>query len=209
MQKFTIFTILLSISLILVLGDLVLHDYLKNPVIVEVPVEVMVPAESPLLEAPAAEESAAVELAAEPSANLNHLGADMLRSVGFAEPVMKETIFSGLLFQFIAFADQTDALVQQWNTFNGTDYVGTMYEITYPTETSSFEGYLNIRQRAEELSDLGEVNENNLYGGGSIYFNHLVKTKTIHMIMRSGNKVYAFEYAVAHHEKMKNLFDLL
>lgn len=210
MQKFTVFSIILSMTLLLVLGDLVVHDYLKTgpdarPIEENVsdigstsvlntliPVDTVVEEE---LETPV------ITMKAE-------LKEDIFVLAGFSSPILKEAIYSGLLFQFIPFAED-DVTVLQSHLFNGEEFVGTVYEIAYPTETASFQAYLTLRERSKSLVDLGSIYEANTSGDSSFYFNHDTKTKTVHLIIRSENTVYAFEYAHLHHESMKNVFDLI
>jgi len=114
-----------------------------------------------------------------------------------------------MVFQTISFADQGDATTYQYNLFDGENFIGSVYEFRYPTETGSFQGYLSLRERAATLADVGELNEANNYGDASFYFNHFSKTKTVHLVMKSRNNIYAFEYAYKHHDQMKNVFELM
>lgn len=134
------------------------------------------------------------------------LSEEHLLSAGFADPVLKEAIFNGNVFNFISFSDQTDSYIYQSNFFDGELFIGSIYEIKYTSETGAFQGYLNLRDRAKALTSVGVVNETNSYGDSSFYFNHNTKKKTVHMIMKKGSTIYAFEYAYINHEKMKNLF---
>lgn len=204
MQKLTIFSVLLSISVVLIVVDTVSHNYLaapEAPESLETPVE---NADAPLLEEPA--EEAAVSLSEDLSSSLN---ASLFESANFTSPVLKDTLYSGLVFQFISFSDQNEATIYQWNLFDGEQYVGSIYEIKYPTETGSFQGYLALRERAMNLSEIGLVNEVNNYGDASFYFNHKNKIKTVHLVLRTGSSVYAFDYSQSNHEKMKKVFDSL
>ncbi len=216
MQKFTVFSIILSFSLILMIGDLVFHDYLnrdgaEDVVIEEETLMEEAPATEPeLSEATEPEESPVLQSEEETIVIPETAISDSLfTQAGFLDPILKDTIFSGLVFQFISFSDQTDAFVYQWNLFDGESYVGSIYEMVYPTETGSFQGYLALRERATALTDLGTVNEVNNYGEASFYFNHKTKTKTVHLIIRKGAKIFAFEYGQASHETMKKVFGLL
>jgi hypothetical protein len=240
MQKLTVFSAILSLSIILVIGDLVSHDYLEDetslPNVEElleeveeieespelIPEEtidssietseetlpVEVPTETPIEEPDLLEE--VVDLSSE-TTDLNVLvpilSESLLLESGFFDPVLKDTIFSGYVFQFLPFAD-ADAFVYQWNLFDGESFVGSIYEIKYPNETASFQGYLALRQAASDQST-GTVNEVNNYKDASFYFNHETKSQTVHLVIRSGKNVYAFEYAHRDHDSMKLLFDLL
>lgn len=206
MQKLTIFSVLLSISVILIVVDIVAHDYLSEFEAAQetLPTEEM--EETTLLE------EGIVDLSEEePDLTVleSSLSTQVLVQAGFLNPVLKDTIFSGLVFQFISFADQNEATLYQWNVFDGEEYIGSIYEIKYPTETGSFQGYLALRERAMSLTDLGTVNEVNNYGDASFYFNHKTKVKTVHLVVRTGTDIYGFEYGQGYHEKMKNVFDSL
>lgn len=209
MQKLTIFSVLLSISVILIVVDIIAHDYLSEFEAAEGPLpteeETEETADSTLLE------ENSVTLTEEPDLTVleSSLSTQVLIQAGFLNPVLKDTVFSGLVFQFISFADQNEATLYQWNVFDGEEYIGSIYEIKYPTETGSFQGYLALRERAMSLTDLGNVNEVNNYGDASFYFNHKTKVKTVHLVVRTGTDIYGFEYGQGYHEKMKNVFDSL
>jgi len=211
MQKFTVFSILLSLTLLLVLGDLVVHDYLRSgpsapaelPQVSEVGSTSVLNSLIPVETAELPEEFVAIAQI-EPK-----LQEDKFVMAGLSDPSLKEAAFSGLIFQFIPFSDQAEALVHQSHLFNGEEFVGTVYEVNYPSETAAFQGYLALRQRANSLTDLGSINETNTYGDSSFYFNHDLKDKTVHLVVRSGESVYAFEYAHVNHDLFKKVVDLL
>lgn len=214
MQKLTIFSVLLSLSVLLLMSDLVFHDYLKVDTFIRgssgiEESEIVTETDETAQEEPVLEEAALEEDLGEVTILEASLTPELFSSVGFLEPVLKEAIFTGSLFQFLSFADQTEAYIYQWNLFEGEVFVGGVYEIKYPSETSAFQGYLTLRDRASGLSNLGVVNESNGYGDASFYFNHKVKTKTVHLIIKKGQTIYAFDYEQSQHPKMKTLFDLL
>ncbi len=235
MQKFTVFSILLSLSIVLGTLDVFFHDYLS-------PQEDLSPpsAEDPLDPESLAPESSdangnqdddepdevlpnetnetdgtdetdetgeiPVGLQEEPIESL--LSEAVFIEAGFTAPAIKSALFSGLVFQFIP-VSATEAESFQWNIFDGQNYIGTVYELAYSTDTGSFSSYLDLRDRASQLTEIGTLNEVNLYGDASFYFNHTTKTKTVHMVARYGDRVFAFEYMSTAHEQMKKLFDNL
>lgn len=221
MQKFTLFSLVLSVSMILIIGDIVLHGYLSNggeeplPVIEEnLPVQTPDTTEAVDNTQTVLENNLGIDTESDASVQLQEetgplIATDLFSLAGFLNPVLKETTFSGLVFQFIPFSDQDQANVLQWNLFDGENYVGSIYEIKYATDTAGFQGYLTLRDSAKTLYELGETNEINNYGDASFYFNHKTKIKTIHLVMRSGKDIFAFEYSDAYHEQMKKVFDIL
>lgn len=222
MQKFTAFSILVSLSVVLLMTDALWNkiptgneqvpaaiDVESIPETVQELPEVLPEEENPEetpVENPASTEDMEVDLSESLDSQLE---SGLFVRAGFSKAVLKDSLFSGLVFQFISFSDQSYATIYQWNLFDDEAFVGSISEIRYPTETGSFQGYLALRERASALTQLGTVNEVNNYGDASFYFNHKTKTKTVHLIMRKGRDIYAFEYAADHHEKMKNMFDIL
>lgn len=215
MQKFTVFSVLLSFTVILIIGDMVLHDYL-NADQFEQSVESLESEINELQGDPEASDGNTDVEAEDEEVTLSSedvtdpkITTDLLSESGFGSPVLKEAIFSGYVFQFINFADQLGAVTYQWNFFENEAYKASIYEIKYETETGSFQGYLNIRKRAGELTQIGTVNETNSYGDASFYFNHKTKTKTVHLIIKRGQTIFAFEYPYSIHDRMKTLLGSL
>lgn len=220
MQKLTIFSVLLSISVVLIVVDTVSHDYLnvfeeipteeELKTQIDLPDENLEPDETMLNEVNEQFDEDSVDLSdesSEPEKISSSLNLEIFENADFTRPVLKDTLYSGLIFQFISFSDQSDATVYQWNLFDGEQYLGSIYEIKYPTETGSFQGYLAMRERSMSMNEIGSVNEVNNYGDASFYFNHKTKIKTVHLIIRTGSNIYAFDYAQSNHEKMKKVFD--
>jgi len=220
MQKFTIFSAILSISIILVIGDVLTHGYLNEESTEEIVEEAMETLETiettekeENTDQPPAEDeetNESVDLSSETDLKvlIPNFSEDILLESGFFDPVLKDSIYSGFVFQFIPYTD-ADAFVYQWNIFDGESYIGSIYEMKYPNETASFQGYLALRQAGSSKTDIGTVNEVNNYKDASFYFNHNTKTQTVHLVIRSGQNVYAYEYAHRYHESMKNLFNLV
>ncbi len=200
MQKFTVFSIILSLCVIFILGDMVFHGYLNTSVL-------SVPAES----GTGAEIEPAVEnvVVHEDEVPVAKLTAAHLTAAGFSNPVLKNAVFDGNVYSFLTFSDQSDAYVYQWNFFDGETFVGSVYEIEYRSETGGFQGYLTLRDRAAKLLTLGDTNESNTYGDASFYFNHKSKKNTVHLVIRKGGSIYAFQYSYSLHEKMKSLFEII
>lgn len=230
MQKFTVFSIILSLVVVLTIADVLFHNYL-NPdstvssvVTTETSSQVDTVDTTPVTDTSAPltlpqtnsttttdqpvqlqEDSSFESIGAIPSS----LTVDLFKTAGFESPTLKNAVFSGLVFEFLGFTDQSEATVYQWNLFSGPAFVGSIYEIKYSTDTGGFQGYLNLRDEAKTLIDLGTINEVNNYGDASFYFNHKAKVNTVHLLIRSGANLYGFEYAQTYHESMKNVFDSL
>jgi hypothetical protein len=228
MQKFTAFSILFSVTVLLIVVDLVSHDYLSEKQeesfqeVQELIEQVDLMEDSYETENTGDDElensdlQTLFDLKSEENVVLSEivlLDATLDESVfldaGFGLPTLKDTLFSGLVFQIIPFSDQVEPFVYQWNFFNGEHFIGSVYELRYDNQTASFQGYLELRNRADDLPQYGTMNEVNNYGDSSFYFNHATKTKTVHVVMKKGTQLYAFEYPYSEHEKMKEVFQVL
>jgi hypothetical protein len=230
MQKFTVFSIILSLVVVLTIADVLFHNYLNadssvpSVVTTETPstVDTVDTTPSPDTNAPLTlpqtdstqatdqpvqlqEDRSTENIGVIPSS----LTVELFKNAGLESPTLKNAVFSGLVFEFLGFTDQNEATVYQWNLFNGPAFVGSIYEIKYSTDTGGFQGYLNLRDEAKTLTDLGTVNEVNIYGDASFYFNHKSKVNTVHLLIRAGANLYGLEYAQTYHESMKNVFDSL
>lgn len=202
MQKFTVFSIILSLCVIFILGDMVFHGYLNTSVL---QVEEVSQTGSGTEVEPLVEN---VQLSSSDIPEAKLTTEDFI-TAGFENPVLKDAVFDGNIFSFLTFSDQSDAYVYQWNFFDGETFVGSIYEVEYKSDTGGFQAYLTLRNRAVKLLDLGDVNETNSYGDASFYFNHKAKKNTVHLVIRKGGTIYAFQYAYSGHDKMKNLFEIV
>lgn len=247
MHKFTIFTIIFSIMVVLVIADLVINDYWGKDFAdgsqletsEEAPVDLVIKKEE--TDEDSEEEDALGEEAFDDASVMNELseGAegtedgdgveipeefrgiddgevtveepsitlDLLLASNFQEPRLEEKAYEELIF---GFWDMGDALaefdVYENALFEGTAYVGMLYEIQTQSEVDGFVAYEALRDTGE-TSDTGEVNETNNYGDASFYFNHNTKTNTVFLVFQKGTMVYAFEYSPSYHSQMKALIE--
>ncbi len=237
MQKFTVFSIILSLSVVLIIGDILLNDYgdkqksFVQPTLNEE--ENIENLNSDDIRSDFGNDLEGQEFTNEEGQNENlkdsdlndedvnlssesielkiltpYITEDIFGEAGFANPRLKDTIYSGFVFQFLPFKD-SEAFVYQWNLFEEEIYIGSVYEIKYSNDTAGFQAYLKLRQAGLDQSALGSVNEANNYGDSSFYFNHVSKTQTVHAVIRRGDTLYAFEYPYKKHEIMKRVFEQL
>ncbi len=215
MHKFTLFTIGLSVVVILVVAEVVVNDYLgedfaQKETVEEVAVEVEEPltdvvaeegVEAPLdseirgdeIESPVVEE----EQGAPQSVAL--ITTELLASVGVLEPKVETAAFQGLVFGLFDVKEEFAGFtVLEHKLFDGSNFIGMVYEISTENELQTFGAYETLRQKAQG-SSLGTVNENNDYGEASFYFNHSTKTSTVFLVVQKAGHAYAFQYSPSYH----------
>lgn len=205
MQKFTIFTIIFSVAITLVMAELIINDYLesKNP-----PAN---SAQTTVLNTQVFEDK-------NDESNLNpkekksvskfHLTEEILKNAGFEELNLKTPPFSGKLFQMIELAGIDNESVAKLNIFQGQEYTATVYEIPMDDLSGASELYEFIKEDAKNKPQIA-VNETNSFLEGSFYINNSKKSKIAFLISKKANNIFAFEYAHRFHPLIKQTISLL
>lgn len=199
MQKFTIFTVIFSVAIMAVVADLVVNDYVGTDVIAT--------NTTTAEQAGSGNTSSSATSTVKPSGRT--VTSDLLSQAGFTQPVYKETVFSGLLFSLIDLSTVSSSMtVFQGNVFTDVTYAGTTTEfaLNTPEQTDTF--YQFLQEKAAGVSG-ATLNVTNTYGTGSFYLNSAIKTKTAFLVVKKGNKVYAFEYPHENHGFITALIGLL
>ena len=237
MHKFTIFTIIFSIMVVFVVAELVINDYWGDDFASETQLEsVVTETEEEVAEVVIDDEiteetleeevvegdttdpelrgdEEIVETAIEEPVVVESTDENLIDSLvpqlGLMEPILETSDFDGLIYGFWDVADDfTEFTVMKHKIFDGTEYVGTIYEIQTNSEIQTFGAYEVLRQNAE-TSESGDINENNAYGEASFYFNHSDKTNTVFLTFQQDGVVYSFEYPHGYHSTIRALIDLL
>jgi len=199
MKKFTIFTIIFSIVVIITVGELVVNDYLDrhnddNPKTAE---------EVPNEEVAVAKD----EVVTNETSTSSYLSGLDYASYGFAADYeLKEKNFPDSIFYLLEF-DNDSVETLYYELFEGKTFVGGLYEIICSDPTEAFTVYADLKQSGLDQADSGELNEVNNYGDASFYFNNSVKTTSIFLVVLKGDRVYAFTYDHSYHDAFKALFE--
>lgn len=232
MNKFTIFTIILAISVITVTSDLVVRDYLRgeglnsvltlnkevSPVIASDD-EVVTDAESQ--ESPPAKEiareeptevststpaipSQPVEIRTPPQPTITQ---QVIAAGGFTG-TLTEKHFDGRLYQLLdlsKFAVESVALYELQE--NGLP-AASITEIALKDEIRALQLYSLLQNKTKTYIDLS-LNETNAYGDRSFYINHAKKKDEAFLTVKIGSRIYGFAYVKFFHPEIKKLISIL
>ena len=102
------------------------------------------------------------------------LTLELFEEAGFTSPVLKDTIFSGLVFQFISFFDQNEANIYQWNLLMENSISVPFIKLFTPRKRVVFKVICPPRARVGPHS-VGTINEVNNYGDAS--FTSIIKQR--------------------------------
>lgn len=239
MHKFTIFTILLSVIVVLVVADVVVGDFLGKDFAEETSTEsseeVAIASEdwdateltdpesrgdeeaiseesveTPIEETEVLPTEETTEIPMEEIPEADaQLTTELLTTAGFTSPSLSTEPYDGLIF---GFWDTTDAFAEN-TVFRHKLFSGADYVATfYEIQTDSEVALFEAYETLRTLANTstnGEINENNTYGDASFYFNHLTKTNTVFLVFQKSGMLYAFEYPPTLHAQTRGLIDLL
>lgn len=226
MNKFTIFTVILAISVITVTADLALRDYfLKegeanvlneeiSPVIAVPQPEAVEPSKTvgpqPSAEPqpevqPEPELEAREKVVPQPSSTIND---KVIRETGL-EGSLTEAQFDGKVFQLLDITKIPIEAVYFYDLLdNQSGKIASVTEISLPDEIRALQLYSLLQNKTKTYIDLS-LNETNAYGDRSFYINHAKKPDEAFLTVKIRKKIYAFAYVKLYHPQIKKLIELL
>lgn len=230
MSRFTFFTILFSLIVIVIVGQLVLRDALfpqeyqtdvvsttvgsgdgSDIIVDEGETKEIVPyiSDESLPEEFIIDEPPEPIPISTPTSVVkaqNILDMRLLQQVGFAEVGQK--IFLGKIFDLFDISRQSFSSVVSYEMKEKAGVIGVATEIEMKDEISAQELYKLIQNKSKVYIDL-LVNETNQFGDRSFYINHRKKVDEAFLAVRMKNRIYAFAYLKDYHPRIKTLINLL
>jgi len=207
MQKFTIIVGILTVCIIAIIAEVLtngysfLNDDLKTDVLMvsgeEYPIEELLFGED-----------------AGPATGFDFslISEEDLRDAGLKDFALQKVGFDGYLFEKIDLTEFTDLNVLKLKLIDKSldipTIVGAIYQIDLGEEALSKEMYRIIKQKASARG-VYEINETGRYGDDSFFLNDDLRIGTAFLLVKSGEKVYAFTYPKVRHENIKKLIEKL
>lgn len=229
MNKFTIFTIILAVSVITVTTDLAVRErYNKSgqasvaneeisPIILnseeQDSAQTQEQADSAVDEenAPTGTTSeprpVVVESIAPIPAPPTTLTQELIDSAGF-NAAFAEKHFDGRLYRLLDITKTpVDALYHYELSAEGTP-IAAITEIVLRDEIRALALYVLLQNKTKPYIDLS-LNETNAYGDRSFYINHAKKPEEAFLTVKIKNRLYGFAYVKFYHPELKKLIQLL
>jgi len=238
MQKFTIFTIIVSTLIIAIVAELVIQDYLQklnNTGTLQANVfgsSYIAPYESEQQGPGQTESSEAIielnkrlqEIASanpQPTLPSAETGAEqtevytpfsrvqtLLPALQIPGLSLVPAVYDQRLFQLI---DTTPLRIQNANYAVlevENGTIGSVYEFVFRTTVDAENAFDEIRILSNSFPNI-DTNQTNQFGDRSYYINHLVKVGEVFLVVRKDNIVSAFAYKKDYHETFKTFFGVL
>jgi hypothetical protein len=220
MNKFTIFTIILAVSVITVTVDLGVRDYFEKnseasvldaisdeterdnlerenpePAPLQEPETIVVPPEQPEPSEP---------VFPPPSSSITQ---SKISEAGFAGQ-LSEKHFKGKVFQLLDITKNPVDAISFYEIVQETVPIISITEIVLRDEIRALQLYVLLQNKTKPYIDL-TLNETNAYGDRSFYINHAKKPDEAFLTVKIGNRIYAFAYVKLYHPQLKKLIQLL
>lgn len=234
MNKFIIFTIILSVSVITVTADLVVRDYYNEgegeasvisidgspdsasgaaedvpETAPETENQESSPPESVIAQDPAPADPAPVPSEPYvPPPSSSNITEDKIRQAGFTSVIFNEEQFQGKVFQLLDITQFAVEAISFYELKAEDSPIASITEIALRDEIRAIQLYTLLQNKTKTYIDL-TLNETNSFGDRSFYINHAKKPGEAFIAVRIGRTIYAFAYVKVYHPEIKKLITLL
>lgn len=226
MNKFTIFTIILAVSIVTVMADLGFREYYgtagqtsvitsENPAPAQKSVtptgvtETTVPSAAADVSAgtntPAGAATTATPYIVPPPSST--ITQEKVESAGFTGQ-FTEKHFDGKVFQLLDITKIPVEALGLYEIAQDDTPVVTVTEIALKDEIKALQMYVLLQNKTKPYIDLS-LNETNAYGDRSFYINHAKKPGEAFLTVKIGKMIYSFAYVKFYHPEIKKLIQLL
>lgn len=204
MSKFSIFTIFLSTTILVIVAELLVNHYLKYPQL-----------QKELAANVAGQQSEMTQQQAVPSNSTQQvkksaetLTTEVVKSAGFSDAELAIVPFKGILFESLDLRDFQSVPVFQYALTQDNRSLALFNEFRADSHLMSQEVYGYLKERFSQVIG-AVVNETNQFGENSFYINFLEKPNQAFLVVKLQNNVYALTYQKEYHKLIKQLLLLI
>lgn len=218
MSRFTIFTIILAVSVVTVMADLVIREYYDDFGGVSV---LRKNADAETAQTPSSQPDAPVVTAPSPAtpkfdpvpllptepAPALKVTSELLLQAGFTGEV-KEEHFEGKIYRLLDITKIAVSSIGFHEIRASGMSIASVAEVILPDEIRALQMYVLLQNKTKPYIDLS-LNETNAYGERSFYINHAKKPDEAFLTVKIGRRIYAIAYVKLYHPQVKELIKLL
>lgn len=224
MTKFTLFTLFLATTIVVIVAELLVNDYIRTPDLrhqlaanvfqtsqQSAPSVPVVPDSAPTAPTPtsATPGTPAVPLNAATAQNAPSITFSLINESGFKDATLQRVPFNGVLFESIDLRDFKSVPVLQQNLLeNNKKSVASFYEFNANSRLLANEIYDLLKGKSGKLMG-ASINETNSFGDRSFFVNFPDRKEQAFLIVKLGDRVYALSYVKGIHASIVMLFKLL
>ena len=203
MSKFSIFTIFLSTTILVVVAELLVNHYLKYPQL-----QTELAANVAGQQSEMTQQTSATTSSSTKKKNNETLTTALVQSAGFSNTELTVVTFNGILFENLDLRDFKSVPIFQYALTHQNQALASFYEFRADSHLMSQEVYAYLKERSAQVIG-AVVNETNQFGENSFYINFLEKPDQAFLVVKLQNNVYALTYQKEYHKLIKQLLLLL
>lgn len=236
MSKFSIFTIFLSVTVTVIVAELLVNQYIRFPASQKQLSTNVLAAEDQHKAAdskmndtagePDSQKNVNQSLSAGDSGQISQAEFDqndspakdgpkitfaVMQNAGFTNLVLQRVPFNGILFNTIDLRNFKSVEVIQNNLIEDNtnrNQTASFFEFDAGSRMLATEIYSLIKQKTQSLSGV-KMNETNQFGNNSFYINFDDNAQNVFLVVRMESNVYALTYRKDYHPFIKQLLTLL
>jgi len=202
MSKFSLFTLFLSATIVIIVADLLVNDYVKYPQVKGQVTASVLQTDGSATATAADQASTAASEADAPNALINF---SVISKAGFTGVSMQKVPFNGIMFESLDLRDFKSVPVTVNNILqDNKNKIATIYEFDAGRRMLGKEVYGLLRDKSGKLVG-ATVNPSNEFGEGSYYINYSERPDLAFLVVNGGENVYALTYLKELHPLVKNV----
>jgi hypothetical protein len=209
MSKFSILTVFLSATIVVIVAELLVNEYAKYP-LPSNSIKANVLAEETVANTSqtqtTTQEPAAKTVPAatnnEPKAKITF---ELINKAGFTGASLQITPFGGILFESVDLRGFKSVNIISNNLLvNNRDKIASFYEFKAGNKALSDEIFKMLKEKFGGLINAG-INDTNTFGDASFYVNFSERPNDTFLVVKADNDVYALTYKKEYHPNIKKL----
>lgn len=202
MNKLTIFFVVASVSISLIVGTVLTMKYLNSD---DVKADVLkVTSEIPEI----IKKTEVLPVLPEPEMPVASLiTEEKITQAGFKNALLKAFEFSGIVFDSIDISEFAEETHIKHQIYSENEFAGEINELFFPTSDVTLQVYDTIKLKMEASPDF-TLNETNQYGENSFFANHPEDKNSVFLVVKLNTRLYTLHYPAKNHNKIKNLINL-
>lgn len=200
MSKFSIFTLFLSATLLVVMGELLTHKYLQHPF-----QQKQLQVNTFQNQEKIADKPAPIAVLDEPVSS--KLNLELLKKSGFVNVSVTKVDFKGILFESIDLKNFKSVPIFQTDIREKQQKIAVIYEFIADSNILADEVYSFLKEKSGKI--LGaSINATDSFLERSFYVNYLERKETAFLVVKIQKNVYALSYKKVYHSYIKKLISL-
>lgn len=198
MSKFSIFTLFMSATIVVIVAELMVNEYVKYPGMSK-------NLAANVLQTQTAETDDGVAPDVTQQQVSSAVTYATVSKSGFKDFSLQRVPFSGILFESIDLRDFKSVPVEVNNLLeNNRKQVASFYEFRAASRLLANEVYDMLKDKSGKLIG-ASVNVTDGFGEGSFFINFVERPSSAFLVVNMGDNVYALTYLKELHPMVKNL----